>query len=440
MLTTSIFGFKKPELTDSPPDITVMNDNYDKIETELHPTVNDTLIPTGDTYKVSEFVGFLANRIKVITGKSNWYDNPSKTLEDLNTHITSHPHDTTKADKTYVDTELAKKLDDTQIKNNLTETTAGNVLDASQGKILDDKITVLNDDRGYLTSKKVRNDDFNNIKDNGKYAMYLCSNAPIANTNILLNVTGWDDSDSEYYIAQEAIILYAPNNSDVGRKFKRLFIKASNVWTPWEDKIGNLSQRNYIPIPSNYTYEDRLKPTKPSDYINMFKLNGLKTRVSLGIDGDGYGHAIGINAWNDNTGGTYELIFSHDGTYVRSNSGDTWLAPQKLATTDKIEISCTPQAGYTITSQKNYKNGILTFINLEIKKTDNSDFAIGTNTPVGALPVSFDKNYTSLSAIGIASTGQSNLAVNSFIRNNGSLEICAIGSGIKNITISGVVL
>ena len=35
MLTTPIYGFKKPELSDSPPDITVTNPNWDKTELEL---------------------------------------------------------------------------------------------------------------------------------------------------------------------------------------------------------------------------------------------------------------------------------------------------------------------------------------------------------------------------------------------------------------------
>lgn len=52
-----------------------------------------------------------------------------------------------KADKTYVDTQDALKIDKTQIKNTLTETVVGNVLDATQGKIIDDKITVLQTDK-----------------------------------------------------------------------------------------------------------------------------------------------------------------------------------------------------------------------------------------------------------------------------------------------------
>lgn len=51
-----------------------------------------------------------------------------------------------KADKTYADTQDSLKVDKSQIKNNLTETVEGNVIDATQGKILDDKINVLSSD------------------------------------------------------------------------------------------------------------------------------------------------------------------------------------------------------------------------------------------------------------------------------------------------------
>lgn len=51
-----------------------------------------------------------------------------------------------KADKTYVDTQDSLKVDKSQIKNNLTETVEGNVIDATQGKILQDKINVLSSD------------------------------------------------------------------------------------------------------------------------------------------------------------------------------------------------------------------------------------------------------------------------------------------------------
>jgi hypothetical protein len=37
-------------------------------------------------------LGWLANRIKAITGKTNWFDTPAVTLEQCNTHINSDVH------------------------------------------------------------------------------------------------------------------------------------------------------------------------------------------------------------------------------------------------------------------------------------------------------------------------------------------------------------
>jgi len=50
-------------------------------------TVSQATAPTGNTGTISQILGYLANRIKAITGKTNWYDTPSKTLEDVSTHI-----------------------------------------------------------------------------------------------------------------------------------------------------------------------------------------------------------------------------------------------------------------------------------------------------------------------------------------------------------------
>lgn len=50
-------------------------------------TVSQSTAPTGNTGTISSILGYLANRIKAITGKTNWYDTPSKTLEDVSTHI-----------------------------------------------------------------------------------------------------------------------------------------------------------------------------------------------------------------------------------------------------------------------------------------------------------------------------------------------------------------
>lgn len=56
-------------------------------------TVSQTTAPTGNTGTISQILGYLANRIKAITGKTNWYDAPSKTLEDVNAHVAKNAID-----------------------------------------------------------------------------------------------------------------------------------------------------------------------------------------------------------------------------------------------------------------------------------------------------------------------------------------------------------
>lgn len=68
--------------------VDVQNGNMDIIDAVLTPTADSTQMPSGNgPGKLSQWLNWLTNRIKAITGKTNWWDTPSKTLEDLNTHL-----------------------------------------------------------------------------------------------------------------------------------------------------------------------------------------------------------------------------------------------------------------------------------------------------------------------------------------------------------------
>jgi len=70
--------------------------NIQAIEENLR-TIDPAQVPTSNQGSLRQLLDWFANRIKAITGKTNWYDAPSKTLEDLNAHInnTNNPHNTT---------------------------------------------------------------------------------------------------------------------------------------------------------------------------------------------------------------------------------------------------------------------------------------------------------------------------------------------------------
>jgi len=90
---TTNYGFKKPYYTDNA-DIGVINENFETLDTELTPVVSQATAPpqTNQKGKISIIFGWIANRIKAITGKISWWDTPSVTLEDCSAHITSGSH------------------------------------------------------------------------------------------------------------------------------------------------------------------------------------------------------------------------------------------------------------------------------------------------------------------------------------------------------------
>ena len=90
---TENYNLKKP-LGTEPAMIGVLNENFDIIDETLTPTIDDTIAPTANITKgkLSGVLGWIANRIKAITGKSKWYEAPSINLETVAQHIGSGTH------------------------------------------------------------------------------------------------------------------------------------------------------------------------------------------------------------------------------------------------------------------------------------------------------------------------------------------------------------
>ncbi|MEK5414506.1 hypothetical protein [Paenibacillus sp. FSL L8-0708] len=63
-------------------------------------TIADTTAPTGDTGTITTLLGWLANMIKAITGKSSWRTAPATTLEAANTHMNNSDMHTSAAEHT----------------------------------------------------------------------------------------------------------------------------------------------------------------------------------------------------------------------------------------------------------------------------------------------------------------------------------------------------
>ena len=90
---TSDYEFNKPGVNDNY-DIGHQNENWDIVDDALTPTADLAAAPTGNgPGKLVQWVGWFANRIKAITGKTNWWDAPSKTIEELKTDHETHLSD-----------------------------------------------------------------------------------------------------------------------------------------------------------------------------------------------------------------------------------------------------------------------------------------------------------------------------------------------------------
>lgn len=92
MLKTQNYGFNKPELSDSPPDITVMNSNWDTIDKKIKEN-------TDNINKNSEDIGKITlkkneNRITIFNADGSINETVKNGNDVLRTKITTFPSST----------------------------------------------------------------------------------------------------------------------------------------------------------------------------------------------------------------------------------------------------------------------------------------------------------------------------------------------------------
>lgn len=89
---TTNYLLKKPLYSDNA-DIAVLNENFDEIDGALTPSVLAATAPGSSSRgKLQTVIGWLANRIKAITGKSSWQSDPTVNLEQCAEHINNGTH------------------------------------------------------------------------------------------------------------------------------------------------------------------------------------------------------------------------------------------------------------------------------------------------------------------------------------------------------------
>lgn len=92
---TTNYGLKKPLYSENA-DIAVINEGLDLLDEALTPSVSSASSPASSSSKgkLETVLGWLANRIKAITGKASWQAVPAVTLEDCSDHIQNGTHKT----------------------------------------------------------------------------------------------------------------------------------------------------------------------------------------------------------------------------------------------------------------------------------------------------------------------------------------------------------
>lgn len=84
-------GFVQPKTNWQAPDVVGPSD-FNRIEGNVSAieqgsrTLDPAQAPTGNVGTLRQLLDWFANRIKAITGKTNWYDTPAITLDAIKTH------------------------------------------------------------------------------------------------------------------------------------------------------------------------------------------------------------------------------------------------------------------------------------------------------------------------------------------------------------------
>ena len=94
-MSTAPSGFQTPKTNWQTADVVQASD-LNRIESNINAieqgarTLDQAQAPSGNAGSLRQILSWLANRIRAITGTTNWYDAPPATLSGLNTSLSSH--------------------------------------------------------------------------------------------------------------------------------------------------------------------------------------------------------------------------------------------------------------------------------------------------------------------------------------------------------------
>ena len=445
MILTPIYKFKKRELTDSPPDITANNSNWDVLETNLKSHA-DSIASQGKQIDVLNE--------RVITGVERHKTQISKNIHDLNSvtktdlyFYLDNSDDTRKnAPDAWGGVLFHKQIDDGYCFQTA-ESLSGKIYNRMQlngtWQTWEDKIGTLSNDRGYLNRKQIQNTDLNNLLTEGKYTGFNFTNSPTG-TNI-----GFDIDISVFananFVQQQAI------QATEDKRFTRITTDGGATWTTWKDKISDLQGKLAMPTLSvnpNYDANSYIGTTK-----KVFIISGINTPKPHGyLDNVFFDGAL--FAPEGSTKGraevTYQTFTSFESSAVEKSytrkitkytgtgeiSYSEW---RQIATTDKVEILCTPNTGWEITYQYNYQINNVVYYSLRVKKSDNSDIPVNTSVEPILFPSDKLVVDTTFATIGATWTGFDKRAMSVCSSSVSPKRIYAIvfDAGTKQIHFTG---
>lgn len=94
-MSTAPNGFQTPKTSWQASDVVTAND-FNRIESNIEAieqgqrTLDPAQVPSSNAGNLRQLLDWFANRIKAITGKANWYDAPTKTMEQLINDFAAH--------------------------------------------------------------------------------------------------------------------------------------------------------------------------------------------------------------------------------------------------------------------------------------------------------------------------------------------------------------
>lgn len=310
---------------------------------------------------------------------------------------------------------IRDKISNSKIVNNLTTTTTGSVLDASQGKILNDNIIDININKpvNFRSESNLPNDYPNN--------MMVCFHTTET-------FAGFNSANVRTYVRHGSMGLQEVYRAD-GTPIKfRLAVGGTASWGAWQtyatvEQTVRIRQESF----------NGLNIDTITNSIEGYCVNCTNTPGGS----NGYLKVEPVHVDIGYIKQTYTVV-TNGKTFIRVKNG-TWGTWIEFTTETKTPISVTPSTGYTIIGDNSFKFGPIYFININVTHSSGS-IPTSTFVSIGTLPFK-PKLYAALSFYGHDSggspKGQGNAGV---FYDSPSIYVSNVSAGVSRAFITGIII